>query len=178
MSRTIAVRFAALMLVASLTGCTATIGGYGILNPAPGLVADPQQDPEQWNLKSDSGESEPAAAAPPAAEPVVVLTVKPQWGRTKHYTLPLTQGMSVQTALESQRLPRRFRNMDINVVRVTPYSNGHRVPLRAEYDTVKNRVGILHDMLLLPGDHVLVEENNKTQFDEMLGGLLGAHGRR
>ena len=105
------------------------------------------------------------------------MSIRPEDRKPETVVIPLEPGMSVQTVLEDRRLTRRFKNMKINVMRITPESGGQRVPLKAEYDTVENRVGILHDFALYPGDHVVVEEDNTRPIDQFVarfGGVLGS----
>ena len=85
--------------------------------------------------------------------------------------------MTVQHVLKGAKLTRRFRDMDIKVMRVTPQSGGRPVPLNVEYDRAKNRVPVLYDMVLLPGDQVVVVENNNTALDNAINGALGSIGR-
>lgn len=146
------------MAAALLSGCTTMFGG----------LAAPRG--EALNVAAAAGE----AATPPATVQVVLKSTS---GKTKQTTLPLTAGMSVQTALEQTGAIRKFTDMDIKVYRITPQSKGAVVPLQAEYDPAKNRVPILHDMALHPGDKVLVSENENSQIDLMIGKLTG-HGKQ
>ena len=106
------------------------------------------------------------------------MSIRPETSRAKRISLPFEPGMTVQNAVDAAKLPRQFKKMKINVMRVTPQSNGQRVPLRAEYDAVARRVSILHDMTLHPGDHIMVEEDTSSQVSQLLGSLSGAFDRR
>ena len=147
-------------LVLSSTGCTLMSRGNVNSRPLePGELAEYQQ--RQQEAEAD--------AAPDG--PMIKVSTKGQFSRRKTETLPLEPGMTLQDVLEETRVTRRFRHMEINVMRVTPHSNGMAVPLQAEYDSVKNRVGVLHDMALYPGDHVMIVEEVKSPFDELIGGM-------
>ena len=131
----------------------------------PGELAEYQQQ-----LASEEEISSPE-------QPSVKVSIKGQLTRTKTLDLPMEQGMTLQNVLTETKVTRRFRDMDINVMRVTPHSNGVAVPLQAEYDSVRNRVGVLHDMTLYPGDHVMIVEVTKSPLEEALGGVLGPRRR-
>lgn len=131
----------------------------------PGELADYQQ-----KLASAEEVSSPE-------QPSVKVSIKGQFSRTKTVNLPMEHGMTLQNVLAETKVTRRFRDMEINVMRVTPQSQGVAVPLQAEYDAVNNRVGVLHDMTLYPGDHVMIVEVTKSPLEEALGGVLGQRRR-
>jgi hypothetical protein len=141
------------------SGCTSLVGLRGASSNPPPAVDTP------------AGE---AAAAPATVQ----VTLKPKDGKPKQKTLPFTPGMSVQSALEQTAATRKFTDMEIKVYRVTPYSKGMPVPLQSDYDPSKNRVPILNDMSLHPGDMVLIEENDNSQLDLMLAKLTGNAAKR
>ena len=112
-------------------------------------------------------------AAPAADQPTIRVSTKGQFSRRKTVELPLEEGMTLQDVLTETKVTRRFRDMEINVMRVTPLSKGVAVPLQAEYDPAKNRVGVLHDMTMYPGDHVMIVEDTTSPLEQALGGVLG-----
>ena len=148
------------LLAISSTGCT--VLSRGNLNSKP-LDAD-----QAAALTQD-----PADNTNTTVQPTVTVSIKPEFGRCKTVTLPLDYGMTLQNALLETKVTRRFRDMDINVMRVTPQSRGQRVPLQADYDTVKNRVGILHDMTLHPGDHIMIVETSTSPIDDAISRFTG-----
>ena len=149
----------------SSTGCALTSRGNVNSRPLePGELAEYRQ-----KLAAADEASSPE-------QPTVKVSIKGRFGRKKTLNLPLEEGMTLQNVLTETRVTRRFRDMKINVMRVTPLSNGVAVPLQAEYDPVGNRVGVLHDMTLYPGDHVMIVEETKSSLEEALGGLLGKRG--
>jgi hypothetical protein len=119
-----------------------------------------------------------AVAEDQSAAQTVLVTLKPKNGRIKQKTIPYTEGMSVQTALEQSGAIRKFTDMDIKVYRVTPLSKGQAVPLQSDYDPSKNRVPVLNDLALHPGDKVLLEENNNSQLDIMIANITGNAAKR
>lgn len=122
-------------------------------------------------LKVAEGE----AGVPQATVQVVLKT---KHDKTKQYTLPLTEQMSLQNALEQTGAIRKFKDMDIKVYRVTPQSKGQVVPMQAEYDPAKNCVPVLHDMALHADDKVLLQEVDQSQMDLLLQKLTGNAAKR
>ena len=157
----------AFALIASSTGCA--LMSRGNVNSRP-LEPDELAEYQQRLAKNEE--------AALLDEPSVKVSIKGQFSRKKTLTLPLKHGMTLQDVLTETKVTRRFRDMEINVMRVTPLSNGVAVPLQAEYDTAGNRVGVLHDMTLHPGDHVMIVEDTTSPLDQALGSFLGQRSRR
>ncbi len=114
----------------------------------------------------------------PYTGPTVAMAIQAAGRKPKVKTLPLEPGMTIQTALEKTNLTRRFQNMEIKVLRVTPQSNGQPVPLQVQYDPVKNAVDILHDMALHPDDKIIVTEDTSNPLDKTLARFTSAMGLR
>lgn len=152
--------FVALLVAVSATGCAIVSRG----NPN----SKPLDPADAAKLTHD-----PADASNTTVQPTVTVSIKPEFGRRKSVTLPLEYGMTLQDVLQKTKVTRRFHNMEINVMRVTPQSNGQRVPLKAEYDTAHNRVGVLHDMALHPGDHIMIVETTTSSIEDALARLTG-----
>ena len=77
----------------------------------------------------------------------------------------LDSGMTVQQMLEKTKLVKKFRRMDIEVLRVT---GDERAKLDVKYDHTEAQVKPEYDYALYPGDHVIVQEVTKTALDDML----------
>ncbi len=159
-------RLAGACLLASLLAMSST--GCAVFNRG-NLMDSKPLDPDQAAALTQ----DPADNTNTTVQPTVTVSIKPEFGRRKSLTLPLEYGMTLQNAVADTKVTRRFRDMEINVMRVTPQSRGQRVPLQAEYDTVKNRVGILHDMTLHPGDHIVIVETSTSPIDDVIGRLTG-----
>ena len=150
----------AVALAASSTGCSLMSRGNVNSRPLePGELADFQQRAVEEETVNPN-------------EQTIKVSIKGQFSRKKTIELPLEHGMTLQNVLTETKVTRRFRDMDINVMRVTPHSKGAAVPLQAEYDSARNRVGVLHDMTLYPGDHIMIVENTKSPLEEALGGFM------
>jgi hypothetical protein len=64
--------------------------------------------------------------------------------------------MTVQAALEKSGAIRRYRNMDISILRIVE-GTGQPLVLKVSYQPAKKMVSTEQDYALLPGDRVLVE---------------------
>lgn len=164
-----------MLLVGGMVGCIPWRGAHTLAKADPFAAAR-----ENAGTTNQFTAASLAAKGPPSVMPPngnVTIAVNSQYGGGEKLTLPLVPGMTVQQALEQADLPRRFkRGMQINVMRVTPYSNGRPVPLKAKYDTVKKRVDVLHDMVLHPGDHVVIAEGEGPQDARGVHAILNRFG--
>jgi protein involved in polysaccharide export with SLBB domain len=77
----------------------------------------------------------------------------------------LDNGSTVQQMLEKAKLVKKFRRMDIEVVRTV---GDQRARMDVKYDHTQAQVRPEYDYALHPGDHVIVQEVTKTAFDDML----------
>jgi hypothetical protein len=82
--------------------------------------------------------------------------------------LPLPGTMHVQEVLEQNGLVKRFRRMNIQVVRAT---GGDRAKLDIKYDHSTRSVDPLYDYAIHPSDHLIVTEDTTTALDDMLNSL-------
>ena len=88
--------------------------------------------------------------------------------------LPLQEGMCIQDALTETGLTKRFRRMDVKLVRTTEEG---AAKLDSKYDHKANQVESLYDYALHPGDRLIVIEDTSTMLDDLLNGLP-SFGRR
>jgi hypothetical protein len=96
-----------------------------------------------------------ADAAAPAAVPVAHL-----------------DGMLVQDALAKSGVIKRFSRMDVKLMRPRPDGKGpHKMDVT--YDGKARRVSPGTDYALLPGDRVIVVEDTRTEFDDMVDKIVG-----
>lgn len=82
--------------------------------------------------------------------------------------LPLQGALHVQDALEQAELTRRFRRMNLYVMRPT---EGRLAKLDIEYKHTARRVDPLYDYALRPGDHLVVTEDTSTALDDLMSGI-------
>lgn len=145
------------------SGCTLARPSADKLEAAAALADRPVEPHAPQDARADAGQA--------------TVVIRPERGRAEQHIVTAAEGMTVQSLLDQYKLARRFNNMQIKVMRVTPYSKGQIVPLAAEYDPVKNQIGVLHDMTILPGDQVVIVEDNVRRVDMLMGAMLGASRR-
>jgi hypothetical protein len=91
---------------------------------------------------------------------------------------------TVQKAIEHVGANRRFKGLEVALVRVTQLTGKEEI-LKVPYSRRTRNIDILHDYAVLPGDRVMIVEDNTTVVDEMLDsmpgplqGLLGSGSKR
>jgi len=114
-----------------------------------------------------------AAAQPASAE--LKLEIRAAGKKPKFQQFPLQQGMCIQDALEQSGLTRRFRRMDVKLVRSTAEGSAK---LDSKYDHKANRVDPLYDYALYNGDHLIVIEDTSTVLDDLVNALPNLGPRR
>ena len=118
------------------------------------------------------GKAEAIAGQPTATagQPTASITIevradgkKPEIGQ-----IPLNGSPRIQEVLEQSGLVKKFRRMDIVVMRAI---GDQRQKLESKYDHSEGFVSPLYDYQLHPGDHLVVTEDTSTVFDDMLNSL-------
>lgn len=144
---------AALALAASSAGCT-TLGMKGL----GGML----------------GEDDQPAAIDPASTYQVVFV--PTEGKPQQIQRTLSGSMHVQEALDQVGAAKKFRRIQVELVRPLPSGQFHRI--QCEYDLGTKRVTPEFDYALLPGDRIVVKEDPTNMFDDMLSSALGPMGSK
>ncbi len=101
----------------------------------------------------------------PSAGPTLTMEIRESGKKPEIKQFPLDDGSTVQQLLEKAKLVRKFRRMDIEVLRTT---GDQRAKMMVKYDHTQAQVKPEYDYALHPGDHVIVQEITKTAFDDML----------
>jgi hypothetical protein len=148
--------FALGLLAAGLSGCA----GFG--TSKSGLDAE---------LSKASGA---AAASVQTAKFDVVF--QPKSGKPEHIERSLSEPLTVQQALEQSGGLKKFRRVEIELVRQLPSGGVHTIP--CEFDRSTRRINPEFDYALMPGDKVVVKEDSSTIIDDMLQSAGGGLGRR
>ena len=104
----------------------------------------------------------------------ITLEIRPSGNRSEARQIPLTGAMRIQDVLDQTGLPQRFKRMDLYVMRV---AGDQRHKLDSKYSYKSGIVNPLYDYSLRPGDHLVVIEDTRNMFDDMLGSLGGPVGR-
>jgi hypothetical protein len=147
-------------LLACSSGCTIIGREEGLSlefpNGAEPAAEQPSELPEQ------------AAAPVGAATASITIEVRPDGKRAEINQIPLNGAPRIQEVLEQTKLVKRFRRMDIVLMRV---GGDERHKLDSRYDHSKGWVNPLYDYQLHPGDHLVVTEDTSNVFDDVLGSL-------
>ena len=129
-------------------------------------------------LSKVTGDAAVANAQKPAAPAgTYTIEVRGSFGKPQIRQVPLTGPILIQQALEQSGVAKRFRRMNIVLMRA---AGEQRHKLEVKFDRKLGTVNPLYDYALVPGDYLVVTEDNSTALDDMLGSLgpLGLPARR
>lgn len=114
-------------------------------------------------------------AITPGQQPAKYTVIfQPDKGSPQGAERSLTESITLQQALEQAGAFKKFRRIEVELVRSLPNGGIHRIP--CEYDRKTKRMNPEFDYALLPGDKLLVKEDTSTIIDDMIetaGGTLG-----
>ncbi|NLF73967.1 MAG: hypothetical protein GX575_33585 [Candidatus Anammoximicrobium sp.] len=120
-------------------------------------------------LDTGSGQNLPlpdaAAIAAPGATASITMEIRPAGKKPQMTQVQLDNGTTIQQALEKANLTKRFRRMNIQLLRV---AGEQRAKLDVKYEHTKTQVNPLYDYALHPGDHLIVTQDTATALDDML----------
>jgi len=124
---------------------------------------------------------QPAAAVVPKCSIIIrAENTKPQT-----IQMPITGPLHVQDALDFAKAGKRFRRMNVHVLRhVAPNgdSAGGMVKINVRFDRGEKRVSVDTDCQLREGDRVVVVEDSTTALDDAIqkftGPVFGSRGGR
>ena len=97
------------------------------------------------------------------------------FGQPKQYKDQLTAGITVSEALRKSGAIKKFRSMEVEILRVVE-KNGKSRGLRMPIDYQSNLRGPTpeQDYALLDGDRVVVKPDDSSTIVSMLGAMIGA----
>jgi hypothetical protein len=150
--------WAALVCSFLLAGCASLSGpGLGSL-----LITEKPDQPQ------------PQAQAAPASSGFITLEIRPQGSRKPEMRqVPLQNTVFLQQALEGAGLVKRFRGMNIEVIRM---AGDTRQKMEAKYKHAEKRVDPAYDYALHPGDHLIITEENPSTVAELMKSVTGPLG--
>ena len=94
------------------------------------------------------------------------------FAKSSVYQGTLDEPHTVQTALERSGAIKKFRDMDITVLRIVEETGrGLKMPIR--YDAGKKSVSPEQDYALFPNDRILVESVSNSMLDKMVDSVGG-----
>jgi hypothetical protein len=88
--------------------------------------------------------------------------------------LPFEQGMHVQEGLAAAGAVKRFRRMNVQVLRVV---GDQQQKLEVRYKHGPRMVDPLYDYALQSGDHLIITEDTSTVINDMFSSVSGPLGR-
>lgn len=149
--------WAALVCSSWLAGCASLSGpGLGSL-----LVTEKPDQPQ------------PQAPAATASNSFATLEIRPLNAKPEMRQVPLQDTVFLQQALERAGLVKRFRGMNIEVIRMAGET---RQKMEAKYKHAEKRVDPAYDYALHPGDHLIIKEENPSTVAEMMKSITGPLG--
>jgi hypothetical protein len=119
------------------------------------------------------GDEEKPAADPSSTYQVMFV---PAEGKPEQLTRTLSGQVHVQEALDQVGAAKKFRRIQVELVRPLPSGQFHRIA--CEYDLGTKRITPEFDYALLPGDRILVKEDPTNMFDDMLSSAFGPLGNK
>jgi hypothetical protein len=108
------------------------------------------------------------AQAPTA--PTYTIEVRARGRKPKETQVVVQGNETVQSSIELVKANKLFRGLDVAVVRQSNQSHQEEI-LKVPYDRRKKKVDMMHDYAVLPGDRVMIVEDNTSFIDEMLDDL-------
>lgn len=121
-------------------------------------------------LTNSSADAEAEAAAHPGPQYIVEFVDEHHKGESKR--LPLTEGATVQTAIEASRAQRKFSRFHVAVSRLPAYPGAPPQKLVSGYDHIEKQVPMEFDYSLRPGDRVVILEDTTNSIDDIFGSVI------
>jgi hypothetical protein len=144
------------LIVAAMTGCA------GLGTPKSDLTAELS--------KTGTPGSEAANTAK------VEIVFQPDSGQPERMERPLTEATTVQQMLVQSGALKKYRRIEVEVMRPLPNGGAHKIP--CEYDRETRQINPENDYALMPGDRVLVKEDPSTIVDDIMRSAGGNLGKR
>jgi hypothetical protein len=95
-----------------------------------------------------------------------VVEIRPAKGKPQLVEKPLTETVHVQMALQQTGAAKKFDRAGVDVFRPLPSGGWHKMTL--EFDHENHAVPPEYDYAILPGDRIVVTEDTRTIFDDVM----------
>jgi hypothetical protein len=154
MSRNIVLMVGLIALLPGATGCTSAFMQQGQAD----LLAEEQPL------------SQTQTPGVPQQQGTYTVELRPTRAKHERVEVTFTGVPYVQQALEKGGAISKFRRMNVEIIRKT---DGHVQKMRSSYDHVREQVPIEWDYALYPGDVIIVTEDPRSMFDDMVESALG-----
>jgi len=146
--------------------------GCALMNPAYDITG----------LTGDSGASIVPPPGPLNADGSpprqVTVQLRPIGGNTEMATVKMEGDESVESVLQKSKAISKFYRMKVSLFRAGRKGPMANEPLRIEYDSASKRVPAQYDYAMQPGDKLLVVEESRSAFEDLMGSLLGPFAMR
>lgn len=113
-----------------------------------------------------SDSSIPPAASQSQAQYLVDMQLS--YGGSKKFKGDIGQGATVQTALEASGATKKFRKMDVAVMRKVE-GNFNPLKMSSDYNSSKKRIRPETDYALRHGDRIVITPKSENQLLQLLG---------
>ena len=144
------------LLVAAMTGCA------GLGTPKSDLTAELSKAGTPGTEASNSAK--------------VDIIFQPDRGQPERMERPLTEATTVQQMLVQSGAMKKYRRIEVEVIRPLPNGGAHKIP--CEYDRETRQINPENDYALMPGDRVMVKEDPSTIVDDIMRSAGGNLGKR
>lgn len=136
-----------------------------------------------YDLASLTGADSAAPIVPPPgamqeAPRQVAVQFRPIGGNAELVQVKMDQDESVESVLQKSKAISRFRRMKVSLFRAGRTGPMAQEPLRVEFDSASRRVPAQYDYAVQPGDKLLVVEDSRTAFEDLMVTVLGPFGGR
>ena len=148
--------FSLCLMLAAVSGCT----GLGLMKP---------------ELNAEL--SQTGAPAPEGSQVAKVDVIfQPEKGQPERLERSLAEPTTVQQILVQTSANKKYRRMEVEILRQLPSGGFHKIP--CEYDRTTKKINPEFDYALMPADRVIVKEDTSTIIDDMMQSAGGSLGKR
>jgi hypothetical protein len=114
-----------------------------------------------------TAEVTPADGDKPTVEPnKYTVEIRPHKGQPQARQFEFTEPLHVQQALKQSKADKKYGRFFLDLYRPLPDGRWHKMNL--EYDRAEDSVPPEFDYAILPGDRLIVTEDNTTVLDDVL----------
>jgi hypothetical protein len=115
-----------------------------------------------------------SSVTPMAAESAGSYRVEMQggFGKKSVYSGQLTEPTTVQTAIEKSGAIKKFRNLDVSILRVVS-ETGQGLKMDVRFDPTEDAIVPEQDYAILPGDRIVVQPKSNNLMDKVLENVAG-----
>lgn len=113
-----------------------------------------------------AAEVTPGPAHQDAPTAKYIVEIRAEGSKPQTVEKPLTENVHVQSALQQTGAAKKFDRATVEVYRPLPSGGWHKMKL--EYDQDAHAVPPEYDYAVLPGDRIVITEDTRTIFDDVM----------